>query len=165
MKRPVPRPNIGRVIAQRTVTIPGVKHKSVTLSVGIPRQTDSDRWKCPISIEGLEPAPIIDFVAGVDSLQALLIGVGCIRWHLMQSGEKFEWLGDSLIGANGGIPRFLRIGMGKEFDDGIEAAITRETDGTRKFRAKHMRRWLKVQDPPAPRASRQKSKPSAAGRK
>ena len=90
-----------------------------------------------------------------DSLQALLGAVEGIRWHLMQSGLTFEWGGDSLLGGDSGaIPRFLRIGMGKEFYEGIEAAIKRETDATRKFRAPIMRRWLIEAGIPTSRSGR-----------
>jgi hypothetical protein len=111
-----------------------------------PRPTRGPRfevWECSIRIDGLASAPITDSVTGSDSLQALLLGMQCIRWHLMQSGAKFEWLGESLLGGdNGGIPRFPQIGMGQEFDERMDAAIIRETERTRKFRAPIMRRWL-----------------------
>lgn len=137
--------NKARVIARRTLTISGAKDRTVAVSMGIPHLTPGpgfEVWECSISIAGLRPEPLVDSVTGVDSLQALLLAVQTIRWHLTQSGVNFEWLGETLLGSNdGGIPRFLQIGMGKEFDERIDAAIDRETERTRKFRAPIMRRW------------------------
>jgi len=154
-KRRVLRSGIGRVIAERILTVAGVNDEIITVSLGIPHRVDSDTWECPYSIEGLGSKRIARCAPGGDSLQALLVAVEGIRWCLMQSGETFEWDGDSLLGGDtGAIPRFLRIGMGKEFYERIEAAIKRETDATRKFRAPIMRRWLIEAGIPTSRSGR-----------
>ena len=134
--------NTGRMIARRTLTVVGAKQKKVTVSHGIPRRVGDDEWSCPISIKGLAPKPIRDFAHGVDSVQALLLGAQCIRWHLMQSGLTFEWNGDAELGGNrGGIPRTAMDGMGKQYDSRVDVIIRRETNKVQKHRALLMRLW------------------------
>src|SRR5262249_1619566 len=85
---------------------------------------------------------ITDSVGGIDSLQALLLGIECLRFHLKQSGVTFTWLGDSVLMTMGGIPRQVPPDLGRESDLRIESAIQREIRRTRKFRAKIHRQWF-----------------------
>ena len=145
----VPPPGIGKAIARRVLTDAKAPNRTIVLSLGAPRQIDEDEWQCPILIEGLGRRPIADSAPGGDSLQALLLGVACIRWHLEQSGSIFRWLGETALWGMGGIPRQIPDDLGKEFDDRIGVAIAREIARARKFRAKNLQR-LFVEGPPNP---------------
>jgi hypothetical protein len=136
---------IGQVIASRELTDAKDPKRRIIVSLGVPRRIDDVRWECPFSIEGLAPAPIRDRSPGGDSLQALLSGAADIRRRLIQSGATFDWDGDSLLGGDsGGIPRFLPLGMGKEFYDRMDAAISREIQRAVKSREKDTRQWRAV---------------------
>lgn len=133
----------GQIIASRTLTFAGAPGSTIRVSIGLPRRTRRGDWECPVLIEGLARSAIRDAAPGADSLQALILAVDCIRWHLTESGAEFEWMDSALLGGtSGAIPRQLPIGMGREFDGRMEAWIRRETERTRKFRAPVMRRWL-----------------------
>jgi len=133
---------IDRVVARRVITAVDEPKKRIRLSLGTPRRVARNEWQCPILIDGLEKAPIADLAPGADSLQALILGVRCIRWHLKRSGRRFAWLGDSELAGIGGIPYEVPTGFGKEFDLRIERAIEREVRNARKFRAPILRRWF-----------------------
>jgi hypothetical protein len=141
--RRIRRVKRGQIIASRTLTFAGAPGKAIRVSIGLPRRTRHGDWECPVLIEGLARSAIRDAAPGADSLQALILAVDCIRWHLTESGAEFEWMDSALLGGtSGAIPRQLPIGMGREFDGRMEAWIRRETERTRKFRAPVMRRWL-----------------------
>lgn len=133
---------IGRIIASRELTDAKDPKRRIFVSLGVPRRIADDRWECAFSIEGLASAPIRGRAPGGDSLQALLLGAGDVRRHLMESGATFEWDGDSLFGGDtGGIPRSLPLGMGKEFYDRLDAVISREIKRTLNFRARPRKKY------------------------
>jgi hypothetical protein len=52
-------------------------------ALGLPRQVDFMEWECKIHIDGLEL--IVRQAFGVDSMQALLLGVEALRLSLKRS--------------------------------------------------------------------------------
>jgi hypothetical protein len=127
------------------ITDARVLDRKITLSIGMPRRVDRDEWRCPISIAGLKNSIIVDSVPGIDSFQALLLAVECVRWHLKQSGRRFAWLGESDLWDTG-IPRQVPVGLGRQFEKRIERAIEREAQKARKFRGPILRRLLAESD-------------------
>ncbi len=81
-------------------------------------------WQCNVHIDGLKP--ILEQVSGVDSMQALLLGVETLRLSLKQSGYRLAWLGDSTFYPAGGIPQQVPADLGEEFDERMEQVIKRE---------------------------------------
>jgi hypothetical protein len=132
---------IARVVACRVITIANVPGREVILSVGVPRRVGQAEWRCPILVEGLDDNPIADAASGIDSLQALLQAVECVRRHLKESGRRFAWLGESRLWGTG-IPRQVPIDLGRRFEEQIERAIERESQKARKFRAPILGRFL-----------------------
>jgi Domain of unknown function (DUF6968) len=136
-------PQLGTVVARRVVTLAGEPNRRISLSIGMPRRVGREEWQAPIRIEGLQDSPIVDSAPGIDSLQALLLAVGCIRWHLKRLvGYRFSWLGGSELVGIAGIPLQVAELGGREFEERIERAIKRAERDTRKFRAPILRRLL-----------------------
>jgi hypothetical protein len=129
---------LGTVVASRTLADAGAPDRKIKLAIGMPRRVSRREWRCPVRIDGLEARSIKDSASGIDAIQALLLSVECIRWHLEQSGRKFAWLGNSqLMGS--GLPKYVPIGFGGEFERRVERAIQREAKRTRKYRSRILR--------------------------
>src|SRR5579885_379411 len=96
-------------------------------------------WQCVVRIDGLGPHPIFEFGGGVDSLQALLVGIGVLRNALKQAPCCLAWRGDSVLHLAGGIPRQTPSEFGEEFERRLEQFVLREQRRTRKFRVKIIR--------------------------
>ena len=134
---------IGRIIAQRELTDAKDPETRIIVSVGMPQQVGYLDWRCDIRIDGLSPEPILDHASGVDSLQALLIGVEVLRLALKRSPRRLAWLGNSIRYPAGGIPRQVSGNLGEEFDERMEQLIKREEQpfwksGLENLRARHL---------------------------
>ena len=80
---------------------------SVRLALGRPEPDPEPGgdWRCRVVISGLGPR-VDQFAYGVDSLQALALGLEMARAHLMHAppaGGGLRWLGESDLG----LPRVL----------------------------------------------------------
>ena len=154
-----PEGHIGQIIASRKLADAKTPRKRITISLGVPRRISEGRWECPFSIEGLSSGLISERSPGGDSLSALLYAAGDVSRHLKETGATFKWNGDARLGGDsGGIPRFLPIGMDKEFYDRVDAKINREIDRTIGLDLKDRRRkWRAERKPrrtPNPRIGR-----------
>jgi len=112
------------------------------VSLGVPRQVSSEEWQCNVRIDGLAAEPILETASGVDSLQALLLGVEFLRASLRRSRRRLAWVGDTILCPSGGIPRQVPEDLGEAFDKRIEQLLDREEQRFRKFRAKVLRAYL-----------------------
>ncbi|GAA2658541.1 MULTISPECIES: DUF6968 family protein [Actinosynnema] len=87
------------VIASRTLLGP---NGPVRLLVGRPRPFDDEAPEgdhhCPIRIEGLEDEPVELAVAGVDSLQALILALGAIGDRIGSARQDLSFLGQPELG-------------------------------------------------------------------
>jgi hypothetical protein len=133
---------LGKAVASRTLTEVTDADKIIKLSLGMPKKLRRDEWRCSILIEGVGDSPIVDSAPGVDSFQALLLGIECIRWHLKESRVRLAWLGDPVLGELGGIPGQAPVGLGEVFNSRIEAVIERETERARQVQKEMLRRWI-----------------------
>ena len=129
----------GQFVARRVLTEANKPDRQIEISIARPRRVGREEWECPISIKGLNPSPTTQSAHGVDSLQALLLGIRWAYLLLKQSGLEFAWLGDSELSPTG-IPQFVPDDFGKEFERRVELAIEREKRRFRKFRSKVLRR-------------------------
>jgi hypothetical protein len=119
-------PRVGRIAASRGLTDAKNPRRRIVVALGVPRQVDFMEWECKIHIDGLEPIAHQTF--GVDSMQALLLGVEALRMSLKRSPYRLAWLGDSTFYPAGGIPRQVSGDLGEEFDARIEKLIEREKE-------------------------------------
>ncbi|GEM_PF-3511502 len=130
---------MGRIVARRELTDASDPKRRIIASVGTPRRMRSGDWQCVVRIDGLGPHPIFEFGGGVDSLQALLVGIGVLRNALKQAPCCLAWRGDSVLHLAGGIPRQTPSEFGEEFERRLEQFVLREQRRTRKFRVKIIR--------------------------
>jgi hypothetical protein len=82
-------------------------------------------WACKLSIPGVGiKKPIL--VYGVDQMQAILLAIEGVRWHLRDSGIEWRWIhaekGDTRI------PKYVPTGFGRKFAAKLESIIDKETD-------------------------------------
>lgn len=63
---------------------------------------------------------------GVDALQALLLAVEGARIALEKAGSRFSWLDIDPDKAGSGIPRYIPIHFGPQYEARINMAIERE---------------------------------------
>ncbi|MGW6442060.1 DUF6968 family protein [Lentzea sp. NPDC055074] len=85
---------LGVVVAERRIEgkAPDGTPFEVVIRFGAPRPdplSHSGDWECPHQIG--EDA--VDASYGVDSLQALLLGVSAVRIKLAESGATLDWMG------------------------------------------------------------------------
>jgi hypothetical protein len=132
---------IGLVIASRELTDARNSKRRIMVSLGMPRRVGSDEWQCRVSIDGLKAKPIVEKVTGVDSLQALQLGLVVLRKSLRRSPFRLAWLGESNLYPAGGIPCQVPGDLGEEFDQLIEQLIERETQRYQKSHAKILRSY------------------------
>lgn len=102
--------NTRRVIATRVLSTADGREVIASLFEPIPK---GEVWECAFSIVG----PDIDIegaVGGVDSMQAITLGVEGIRVHLGRVAESLSWM----YGEDGylGFPRFYPAGFGVEVE-------------------------------------------------
>ena len=118
----MPKSKIGQVVASRELTDAADPSRRIVVSLGFPRQVHPLEWECQVQIDGLEP--ILEWVGGVDSMQALLLAIENLRQSLKRSPYRLAWLGDST--SAGGIPQQVPGDLGEEFDERMEQLIKRE---------------------------------------
>ena len=116
----------GQIVASRELTCVKAPKRRIEVSLDMPRQVGPVEWQCDIHIDGLGVKPVLDYGVGVDSLQALLMGVEILRLALKQSPHRLAWLGDSDFCSCGGIPQQVGGDLGQEFDERMEQLIERE---------------------------------------
>jgi len=114
--------------------------RRIVVALGRPQQIGRREWRCDIRIDGLEA--ILKQVVGVDSLDALLLGVQAIRWSLMHSGRKLAWPDTGVPCFSGDIPRQVPTALGEEFDERLEQLIDSEAPRLLKLRKKMIRPYL-----------------------
>jgi hypothetical protein len=99
--------------------------ETVVASLYQPTQEKSGDWACAFEITGLA-SPIVDRAMGVDSLQALMIGIDGIRARLRETGVSLSWVGGEPDDV--GIPRQISIAFGLSFQRRIEQLMDDEVD-------------------------------------
>ena len=114
--------------------------RRIVVALGMPRRISAREWRCDIHIDGAEAIP--KQVAGVDSLDALMLGVQALRWSLMHSGRKLAWPDTGIPCFSGEIPRQVPTVLGEEFDQRIEQLIDSEAPRLWKLRKKMIRPYL-----------------------
>ncbi len=95
----------------------------VIATVYDPVTTPPDEWICEIRISGLAHE-VVDRVRGVDSLQALMEALQCIRLHLNGAGEGLTWYGNEA--GVFGIPRPIPDYYGVEIERHLEKLVSDE---------------------------------------
>lgn len=141
--RPTPKRRMRHVIASRDLTDAKDPETRIIVSMSIPRKVSHLEWRCNVRIDGLSQEPFLDHASGVDSLQALLMGVEVLRQALKRSPHRLAWLGNSVRFPAGGIPRQVSGNLGDEFDERMEQLIKREEkpfwkSGLADLRARHL---------------------------
>jgi len=58
----------------------------ITIGIGIPYQSDQGSWACPVALEGLHQE--LADIHGVDSFQALMLGISLVKNLLLSFEEK-----------------------------------------------------------------------------
>jgi hypothetical protein len=110
------------------------------------------------------------YISGVDSMQALLLGVEALRLSLKRSPRRLAWLGDSTFYPNGGLPQQVGGDLGEEFDERIEQLIKREEQPFWEAHLKYLgdcrREYLRSRRPEEQEKSTNSGeKPSSKGRR
>jgi hypothetical protein len=102
----------------------GGKRRFTTAKFGPPEKSGRS-WACKLSIPGVGiKEPIL--VRGEDQMQAILLTLEGVRWHLENSGIQWRWI----HGEKGetGIPKYVHIGFGRKFAAKLESIIDKETE-------------------------------------
>jgi len=81
-----------------------------------------ERWECAFRITGL-PNEVEGRAQGFDALQALIIGLQGLRFHLERSAPEFYWL-DGYPGY--GIPLYIPMDYGLEVEQQLRQLINDE---------------------------------------
>lgn len=97
--------DLGVVVAERQIEgrAPDGSPVEVVIRFGAPRPdplSDTGDWECPHQI-GDEA---VDASYGVDSLQALLLGVSAVRIKLAESDATLDWMGMPELGLTVELP-------------------------------------------------------------
>jgi len=130
-------PRIGRIVASRELTDAKNPKRRIVVALGAPRQVDSMEWECKLHIDGLEP--IMHQISGVDSMQALLLGVEALRLSLKRSPYRLARPDDGIPCPAGDIPLQVPSALGEEFAERIERLIDREAPRLLKIRGEMIR--------------------------
>jgi hypothetical protein len=86
-------PEIGLVIAERSLQRRDSPRRTVVVSLGKPRRTKSSQdWECPLHIRGLGMRRV-QYARGVDAFQALTMALEGIRFFLDRSRKPLAWKG------------------------------------------------------------------------
>jgi hypothetical protein len=126
------------------------KRRFTTAKIGPPEKLGKN-WACKLSIPGVGiKKPIL--VYGVDQMQAILLSLEGVRWHLRDSGIEWRWIHAEK--GETGIPRYVPIGFGRKFAAKLESIIDKETDN---FGAAARRRYDKSLAKKRSRALKRKS--------
>ena len=128
----------------------GGKRRFTTAKIGPPEKLGKI-WACKLSIPGVGiKEPIL--VRGQDQMQAILLTLEGVRWHLRDSGIEWRWI----HGEKGetGIPKYVPIGFGRKFAAKLESIVDKAADN---FGAAARRRYDKSLAKRRSRALKRKS--------
>ncbi|MGA6974123.1 MAG: hypothetical protein WBY93_21025 [Candidatus Binatus sp.] len=95
------------------------------MSIGLPRPDPRSKdggWECTFLIEGVVKSKL-QTAFGVDSLQALMQAIECVRVGLEQTGRNLFWL-DPKVGTD--IPMTVPTIWGNQVVERVRLAIERE---------------------------------------
>jgi len=110
-----------RVVATRTFRTPS--GDPVVATLYLPVAIPPDEWRCDFRIVGL-PQEVTGHARGLDSLQALTIGLEGLRVHLEQTQEVLTW--EDGEPGDLGIPRFIPQGYGLAVEKHLAALVANE---------------------------------------
>ncbi|WP_437766527.1 hypothetical protein WMF27_24060 [Sorangium sp. So ce281] len=115
-----------KVIAVRRYNVEGEPGREIVLKIGEPIQpaSPSGSWTCPVFLDGLDPD--IQYVEGVDAIQAIQSAMQYARHALEKCGLAITWL--SQEPGDIGLPLPLDGPFGLWFQRRLEKLVDDETE-------------------------------------
>lgn len=95
----------------------------MTATLYVPVPIPPDEWRCDFQVVGL-PEELNGHARGLDSLQALIIGLEGLRVYLERTQEPMTW--EEGEPGDLGIPRFIPQGYGVAVEKHLAAVVSDE---------------------------------------